>query len=245
MPLTSSDYKGTDLALLLLGGPKTGKTVAAGAFPDPYFLCLDGNIGPTLRFHPNKRIDFDYGDRTLDGKILPIEQQWDHVVNVLSKTVATRPEYKTVIIDHAGRLSDMLCAKIIAGPSAEKDLIVGGIKTMTMHMWYPYKMLMERYISIMRQLGKILILICHTKSEKDEVLGTVRYVPALPGQFGDVVGGLFTDVWCCETKNSAGGVSYVIRTMPTPRMQLGNSLGLPAEFEMSWETLAAKLGGTK
>ena len=50
---------GDRLFCIFKGEPKTGKTVASGSFPDPYFIDTDGRIRSLVRAFPGKSIEYD------------------------------------------------------------------------------------------------------------------------------------------------------------------------------------------
>jgi hypothetical protein len=55
---------------------------------------------------------------------------------------------------------------------------------------------------------------------------------------------LFSDVWRCEVAGGQGlnpTYSWNVRTMPDPKFNLKNSLGLPPIFKFNWEVIAKKL----
>jgi len=50
---------GDRLFCIFKGEPKTGKTVASGSFPEPYFIDCDGRIRSLVRAFPGKSIEYD------------------------------------------------------------------------------------------------------------------------------------------------------------------------------------------
>jgi hypothetical protein len=235
-------------ALLLIGAPKTGKTTLSMAMPDPYFLDCEGNLQAAARRYPGKRFWYDRVDIDDAGVEVPETLRWKRAMELIDKA-RQHPEVKTIVVDTLNRLSEWLCEMLVNDPmQATKPLVIGGMKCMTQSHWFPFSTTMRRFVGALRSIpDKLIVCNCHEKTDKDEVLGTLLYKPALGGQNADHIGGMFTDVWRCVAEACAVdkawpfGVKYMVRTMPTPRMQLGNSLGLPADFVFTWDEVAKRI----
>ena len=233
MNLSTSFRPENSFGLLLIGPPLSGKTSVAMQFAKPYIISTDHKIQNAVsRIPAGKEWFYDYVDVD-NGKPVPYEQQWTRATQLL-KAGCTDPNVQTVIWDNLSDLSGMLQAHVIANGGTK--LIVGGEKVFEMQHWQPFKLLMQRAISFARGSGKMFIVCCHEDTEKDEVTGVLTYKPLVPGQLRGQLGGMFTDVWRCEvTTNPGKPPTYFVRTSPTPRMALGNSLGLPQEFVFTWD----------
>ena len=245
---TQLDYKtNKKVALMLVGAPKTGKTTIAMAFPNPYIINADNNLGYAVSKYPGKTFWFDTPDLDEKDQPVPPEKRWLRLCALLSEN-ATKPEVDTIVLDSMTKIGDYLSDFLVMQSSAVKDLIIGGMKCMTVNHWYPFSILMKRLVSGIRATGKHIVVVCHEKTDKDEVLGTLLYKPALSGQSADTLGGLFTDVWRTEvtvgqpTPTCPTGVLYHIRTMPQTRFSgLGNSFNLPPDYVFTWEDFAKRL----
>ena len=239
-------------ALFLLGAPKTGKTTCAMSFPTPYFLDCEGNLQAAARRYPGKKFFYDRVDIDETGKEIDERFRWDRAMKLLLDA-AKDPRIETIVVDTLNRLSEWLCIKLVLDPQqATKPLVIGGTACMTQSHWFPFSTMLRKFIGALRSIpNKLIVVNCHEKIEKDEVLGTLLYKPAIGGQNADTIAGMFTDVWRCEsqvcqpTKDNPNGVRYIVRTVPTPRMQLGNSFNLPAEFAFTWEEFSKKMGERK
>jgi hypothetical protein len=240
-------------ALLLIGSPKSGKTNLAFEFPKPLFLDCDMNIDAATRRHPKMVENTDYKRLIVDydgEREIPLSKRWPRLLRLLEENWKD-PAWDTLVIDSMTKIRNYLCDYLISETSAVKDLIIGGEKMMTINHWGPYATLMMRFVSSLRRVPKYVIFTAHIHSEKDESSGRWVFKPAVGGQSEDTIAGLFTDVWCCETQVTAStpqcpdGVHYLVRTVPTPQMVLGNSLGLPANFTFDFETFKKKIGEQK
>lgn len=245
----AQDFKlETSFALLLIGLPFSGKTNAAFQFPNPYILDADDKLANAVRRNTSKDFHFDCPLRDDNDKPVPHEQRWEHSVRCLNVAAAPNNGIDTIVIDSASAMSDFLTAHILRFPAAGKSLIVGGEKVMDQSMWRPFQDLWKKLIMGLRASGKLIVVICHEDIDKDEATGIMMHRPLIPGALKNMFASMFTDVWRCETQQvpdpSKPGqmmTKYLIRTQPTAKMALGNSLGLPAEFVMSWEELSKKL----
>lgn len=242
----STDFAaGTNFALLLIGAPLSGKTNLAMQFPDPYFFDADDKLANAVSRHKGKRFWYDNGLR--DDKDVAVlgPKRWARATECI-KTACLDPKVGTIVLDSATSLSDFLMDHILQFPSTAKvPLTVGGEKVMDQSMWGPFRDLWRRLIMMCRSSGKLVILIMHEKFEKDEASGSMIYTPCISGQLQSNIAGYFTDVWRAENKpgqlNGKPIVSYYVRTQPSARMALGNSLGLPAEFTFTFEDFKKQL----
>lgn len=230
----------TAMALLLLGEPGSGKTCTAMTFPAPWFADCDGNIrSAKLRF-PDKEFWFDTIDVDENDKPVPAQDRWLRLVACL-KAAGQDPKVQTIVLDSLTKISEYLQAYIISkGSQAEKPLQVGGISIMTMSLWNPFRRLTLDLIGQARLYKKPVIVIAHTKREKDEITGVVQNLPNIQGSLDNDLAGVFTDVWLCETTPNGAACKYEVITVPTNRIKLKSSTpGLPARFEFSWDKYLA------
>lgn len=242
----TSDAK---LGLLLIGEPFSRKSSLALHFPDPWVCDVDNNLARLkhLLFMKNKKFWYDRVDVDDAGAVVDEAQRWLRFLAV-TQAAGNDPNPKFLIFDSMTAIGHILERYVISQGSSSKDLVIGGVKSMTLQLWNPYKDLWLKLITAIRASQKHCIFICHRKVDKDEVSGTLDYKPMIGGQLADSVGRLFTDVWHCTTdtvmptKDNPEGIVSIIETVPQPRMkQLGNSLDLPPRFRFDWPTLEAKL----
>lgn len=243
-----ADHK---LGLLLIGEPWSGKSRLALQFPDPWICDADNNLSRHVDLMRGKRFWYDRIDIDNDGKLIPEERRWLRFLEVTT-AAANDPGPQYLVFDSLTSVGNILERYVISQGSSSKDLVIGGVKSMTLQLWNPYKDLLRKLVVEVRACSKPCIFICHQKVDKDEVSGVLLQKPMVGGQLADYFGALFTDVWHCvaepgmPTKDNPQGVNYIVETVPQPRMaQLGTSLGLPPKFKFDWSLVAEKLGGVK
>lgn len=249
-PITTYDTANRFLRLLLQGPPKSGKTVLACQFPRPYVIDLDVNLGGPLRFMRERNlplpVGYDVLDKDENGKDVPVSERYIRL-DKLIKEAAVNPNIDTVIFDSATNLVDVFIAEVLR---QQKKPV------MSKQEWGFFFALSKNWFGTVAQMRKHIVIPAHEKINKDKEGAVILpYDVAWPGQFGQIIGAFMTDIWRTDCQEGApvnvGGklqksYSWLVKTMPSYQYKLGNSLGLPPEFEFKWETIAAKLtGGTK
>lgn len=235
--------------LLLVGPPKRGKTTLALSFPKPWIADCDNNLPGAIRFHlekdPNFKFKYDCiniaDDSQLckdwglkDGDLVPSEKRWLRLVEC-AKAAAKDPEIWTLIFDSLASIDTYLQDYIVSQKDEKKE------KQMTISDWIPYKNMMTKLVTTFRSIGKPFIMTSHERVEKDEGTGVLVYKVNMSGSLQDNFGGFFSDVWACEAEKFGDKWKYYVQTMPQPRRALGNSLGLPDNYDFSWADLKARL----
>ena len=233
---TNDQYKPNQaFGLLLLGPPKSGKTNAAMCFPSPYFADCDNNLSSAVSRHSGKDFYYDVINIADDGQTVPEADRYKRLLECC-KQAANDPRIKTIVVDSLTMVGDYIIAYILKENK---------ITQMRIQDYGTFKDLSAKFITWLRSCGKYVIFTGHEKYDKDEMSGTLLYRINYPGQLADTIGAYFSDVWRCECEQQGQAYKYTVRTMPTPRMSLGNSLGLPTTFELTWDILKQKLEHTK
>jgi len=225
--------------ILIQGPPGSGKTTLACQFPAPYVLDCDLNLKGTIKYLKANKLPLPVGFDTIDfddkGKEVPIAQAYARVAKCLKEAINC-PEIKTIIVDGTTRLSDYILADIMR---------VQNITQMRIQDWGSYLATWKKFITEMRsacfKAGKTFVLIAHERPEKDDVDGVIKYFINLPGQIAPLLGGMMSDVWRCEVEERAGKHAWKVRTLPSVRADLKNSMGLPASFNATVEELTKLL----
>ena len=230
-----TDYQPNQaFGLLLIGEPKAGKSSLACQFPDCYVLDVDNNIGGAKRRlqELNKLsnvIGYDVLKLNDDGSPVDDKKCWKRALELLTKAI-NDPKVKTVIVDSLTYLCDYLQFHIMEEQK---------VTQMRIQDWQPFLWALRKLVVQMRSAGKLIIFTCHVQTEKDETDGIFKTFLAIPGKSKDTLGGLFSDVWLMTCKKEGAGSSerypYMVRCMPNTKVSLGNSLGLPPEFEADYD----------
>ena len=248
---SSTDYKvSANLAVLLVGDQKTGKSCVAMAFPDPFFLDLDRNMDSAVRVAGGKTFFYD---QPADENGVRVE---DHLVYPramdMLKAAIVDPKVKTVVIDSLSTLSIFACAHILS----EVSRIEGKkIEQMRIQDFGRLHGLFQKLVTFLRASGKMVVVTSHQAYDKDEMTGALNYTLSIPGQMKHNFGSFFTDVWGTSTTAIAmGKTKYEIRTRPTGRhVALGTSIrSLDAAIDITdktpsqiWDLLAPKLSAVQ
>ena len=243
---SSSQFLTTgNLAVLLVGEPKSGKTSTSLAFPDPGILDLDMNLASGVR-RLGRTKTFKYTQPSVmdDGSVRPHGDCWVQTVNE-TKAMIADPAVKTIVCDSLGTLSVYLQQHILkeavaAGTSKVKTMGLLGerVPQMEIQHYGDFGRLLRMYVMMVRSSGKYFVMTSHQTGDKDEVTGVIHYVLAIPGQLKDTLGGLFTDVWATSvTPYGLGQHRYEIRTKPTGfHVSLGASFPIDAAINVSEKT---------
>jgi AAA domain-containing protein len=241
-----------NFGLLIVGEPGSGKTRLGFEFPDLGILDCDRNLRSAIVAWKEKHGSlkpFKYAapDQNEKGEAIPLHDIWPNAQKQAAMLCAD-PAVGTIFIDGLSLLQDWLMRYLVTqGSGMEKPLTVGGIKVMTKSLYNPLEMAMKDFLVNLRASGKRVVVSSHVKIADDEITNASGVKPALQGALRDKVAGLFTDFWMCETlvvtptdenkRKYPTGVRYYVRTVPTTRVKLKNSMGLPPEFEFTWEAL--------
>jgi hypothetical protein len=130
---------------LLYGQPGIGKTTLALSSPDPLLL------------------DFDKGLHRVDPRHLSPAVQvesWDDVLDVLSEDLS---EFKTLVIDTAGKMLDFMSAYLI-----KTDPKLGKRDgSLTLQGYGARKTMFVNFLSRVSNLGMHLIFVAHEREEKN------------------------------------------------------------------------------
>jgi hypothetical protein len=260
MPKSNTDYKiESNLALLLVGDPKTGKTRTEMAFPDPYILDLDKNLSSAVRVSGDKKFWYDQVDTDDNGKPIAEGDQWDRVITCLT-AACKEPQYKTICIDSLTRLGEIIkngMLKKLAGMSTVKlrsDTLDDQLRIAD---YETFKVAILKLVALTRASGKMVVWTSHQTVRESELDEKLQYFLSIPGALKSSLGGYFTDVWGMSSMPSTKMVGnkavsytkYSIRTKPTGvHVQLGSSIPLDAEIDITdkspteiWAILSPKL----
>jgi hypothetical protein len=150
------------LKALIYGQPGIGKTTFALSAPNPILLDFDSGV---------HRVNAEHQTETLQI------EKWQDVLDEMNE--GTFHNYKTIIIDTAGKMLDYLGAHIISkNPKMGK-----GNGALTLQGYGERKAEFNGFIKAVSTMGKNIIFIAHEKEEKD---GDTNYKrPEIGGSSGN------------------------------------------------------------
>lgn len=212
---------------MLIGTPKSGKTVFAMSFPKPYILDCDNNLRGALTYHNFQEEPFEYWYDNPQLEEPDPQKRWSYSCKALKEAVASE-EIETVIVDGLSLLGTYLEAHLLANSKSGngmKDLIIAGEKVMNQAMWGPFRNLMSALIMECKGSGKMFIMCCHEQTMTNDTGSVISYRPLISGSLRDNIAGFFSDCWRCETKGTHTGAEYSVRLAPKNLFQIGNSVG--------------------
>ena len=234
----------TNIVALLIGPAGSGKTTTALQFPAPFLINVDNNLaGPKNFFLRNKlpltgiRYEsvFEKHEKQADGTTkavpVPIAAQCNRLFDLL-KLAVDDPAIKTVILDSTTSLQPIIEAYINSKRGKQP-----GTK-FSFDEWYDFAYFYTDLLGKLRVCGKNVIIIAHEQVEKSDMDSVLRYVLAIPGQMGDKIPMLVTDVWRTSVELKLAGQQqvpvYFIHTVQDARRpNIKTSLNLPSKLEVN------------
>ncbi len=185
-------------------------------------------------------IGYDTIDVDDAKKVVPENMRLQRLFKCLDAVMAN-PVVETIIIDGGTKCGDYIKAEVMR----QNPTKTGGFEQTS---WGFYYTLWVKFVGILTTSGKHVVFIFHEKIDKDELDGSTKFYLNVQGQFKDMAGSMFTDVWRAEV-NAVGNppvAEYTIRTLQSFRNHgLKNGLGLPPVFKFDWSLIEKKLKGEK
>ncbi len=204
-------------SILILGRPGSAKTTLALQFPKPFILDCDRNMDGPVRFlaikaggvMPSFKFDSPLFDKT--GAAVPRQTRMDRVQELLNEAVAD-PDIETIIIDSLTTLIDFVFDKIRAtatgtNPPKLSDGKKQQDEPLRIQDWGVFASILKQLIFWLKSTGKRIVFIGHISTDKDEASKMILNFIAVPGQVGDIISGLFEEVWQTEVKATGAEAS--------------------------------------
>lgn len=215
----------------------SGKTVAAGSFPKPLFLDFDHGTTSLAALPWADQIEVEHFDSLtkLEQKLREIGRKCEYKTLVFDSTTVL----ETLILDHYARMNGHLDPT--GRPNEHCGLLEYGQRIHWLR-WLTTMLLQQPFHTI---------LISHSETLKDEVLGTIETRPAVPGKlFPSQFPGLASEVYRFEilhadSKKPRGphvNVSLVGSGRYVAKSRLQKLLDLPPVIQLTWgDSLYEKL----
>lgn len=223
--------KKPEFRLALIGRSFTRKSSIAAHFPAPGFLDSDLNISRIRDRYPDRKFVYAQPQFTDTGTAVPKDAQWPNALAQV-RALCESPDVKTIVIDSATSLQEMIIDWVLAQPNTGKmqPLVIGGVKVLNQEQYRPFSDQFKELIVRVMASGKPLLVLFHEQEERDE-RGTVESIwPLLTSRLRFNVTSMFTDAWRTTTRYTAvdaahpTGVSYRLRLVPGDKMtSLGHS----------------------
>ena len=224
--------------VVVYGSEGVGKSTLAAQAPTPVF------------------IDLDDGTTQLDVSRVETPKTWEALIAVILEIAATPGFCKTVILDTADK-AEMLCSHYIC-----RQHRVDGIESIGYGKGYTY--LQEEFGKLLSALDQVIaaginvVIIAHAKLRKfeqpDEAgaydrweLKLTKQVAPLVKEWADALLFLNYKTYVVTTDNNvkkAQGGKRMIFTSHHPTYDAKNRIGLPAELDMSYSSIATLFNDT-
>lgn len=133
------------IKMLVYGQPGIGKSTLALSAPSPVLLDFDGGV---------KRVNSSFYCPTLQVK------SWDEVLNAMNEDLS---EFKTIVIDTAGKMLDYMSAYIIKNDS--KMAMRDG--SLSLKGYGARKTMFINFLTRCSMMGKHLVFVAHEREESD------------------------------------------------------------------------------
>jgi len=208
----------SDIAMLVYGRPKIGKSTFASQSPNAIFLATEAGLN------------------ALDVYQMPISN-WEEFLEACSLIAKGNHEFKTVVIDTLDNLyrycADYVCKKL--GVGHESEAAHGKA----------YGVIKNELIRVLSKLALLpygLILISHSQDKEMQTRtgSVVRTVPTIPESFRQVVIGLvdlilYCDVEAVEDEEGKRHQVRVAKTKPNAAYDAGDRFNrLPEVMRLSY-----------
>lgn len=178
--ITGVDEYGTNMKVLFVGEPGSGKTLASSTFPNPVFLSAEGGLmSIARRFIPYVNVTSSDDLR----EVLVLLRQEDpraraQLLHDASGGQFPYPTCDTVVVDTIDEIQKMMMKERVKLTKKENFILQD-------YGWLNEQM--QALIRALRNLNMNVVFTCHVKEVKDEEVGNVTFKPALAGQSADYI----------------------------------------------------------
>lgn len=266
MPRISEWSPGEPVQVLVYGKSKSGKTEGAGTFPRPVFLDFDDGCA-TLRSpgfiarHGFRDAFYEtFKERNIKDGIVLTHNAFDDACRFFDEWMKPtgkwttgdktydigRDQFDTWIIDSGTTLVEFASHKaiIIMGGRGSKAFEKGkssGLIAMEQGDWGAERSLTEQFISMVKDSGKNVVLICHERMYENKKEGITQIVPMLTGQSVEKVPLKFDEVYNLRVRPDGLTTKRYLQTVTDGMRIAGSRYGVPNESSWTWEAVHGAL----
>lgn len=237
---------------LRMGFPKTGKTYSVvSSYPRPLLILNFEAGGPDCI---QESIEYLSVQALLDKltkkeTVSPLTcVDFSQFVGKISLTADTAPEstkgvgyirivnalmdycpFQTIVTDPYTHWDMEINAYVGALSAGMLTQMKGAdVKIMSIPQWGLAKEKKRSIIQGIQTLPANIVFIGHIQAEKDELTGSISYVPLLSGWLQSAIGGMFSQVLVSDKEVGSSGVKYIVRLLDSGLYKnLGGRLAKP------------------
>ncbi len=245
----------SNFSALLIGPPGCGKSTAASTAPGPVlFLDMDQKVSKMHNIKhlvdTGKVVIWTPDERLFTGSLASIVQQGTNpqakfaqqkamgyvkLAQIIDKLEADKCVYNGV------KLGTVVLDTFTSTEEHLKRLLMSanGVATISQPLWGTILNNNENLVSALLSLNKYVnvIVIAHQQAIKDELTGTVTYVPLIGGGMKDKIGKDFEEVYFLEKRASGDKAVYEMLTIGNSMKECRTTRELPPRVEPDFSKL--------
>lgn len=193
----------TTIKMLVYGQPGIGKSTMALSAPAPVLLDFDGGV---------QRVNVSFQCPTLQVK------KWEEVVDAINELRSGNSEFKTIVVDTAGKMLDYMSDFIMRNDT--KMRMKDG--SLALKGYGARKVMFQNFLRDVTMLGMNIVFVAHEKEDKDGDVKIVR-----PEVGGSSAGDLMKELDLVGYVQAIGNERTVFWN-PTEKFYAKNTCYLPA-----------------
>lgn len=223
--------------ICLWGPPKSGKTVLASQFPNPFFVDIDHSLASVRALKRHFNLDFDFDVIALDeeettdedfleiiGKSYAKQSLWTKYKKLINALCRKLPQDTTLVIDNMSRLSESLISYLMTvtknNPLQIQDWgkFVNEMTEMAESFW-------------ISKAKCDIIIIAHDEDVKNELTGETKTLVWCPTKFRRRLPTLASDFLYMDRDIHGGKqqryIERILQAVPDPTRDVGTRTLLP------------------